>query len=207
MNKAQKMTFYMRFLLLTSLVIFVLLISMEVLPLLPNNTLDSFRLIGQQRSLSLRMIKDSLTLAYRPNDEHAEALDELQKSIGPWEQTQSDFYNGTRGLGTSSPLPSDSFLLIQQSEADFSSMDAAFHQVLARPEHIDPLQITILIAHANPYFLAISQSLTLLQTDIENMAHGYFVFELALELLLAFCILLFAIGTRKIIKTEAEVHL
>lgn len=184
--------------------LFIFIIGFEALPLMPNNTLNTFKLIGMQRSLGSRIVSSALVLAYQPEAEHAAALDIIQKSIGPWEQVQAGLYSGAQTQGLSTALPDDVAQLIAQSEPDFASLDGAAHAVLKSPEHINPLQISILVDHRDAYFITMSQVLNLVQQKITTAATVYFLIELVLESILFIGWLLFTIMSYRVIKNSLE---
>jgi len=153
--------------------------AMETFPLLPNNTLDTFRLLGQQRSLGLRIIDNAYVLGYRPIAEHAQALDAIQKSIEPWEQEQKILVSGG--------FSDDINLLLLQTQPDFSSIDSAVHIIIRNPGNIDPAQLTILATHENNYFIGMSLALSLYQDKIHSLTLSYFGIQLALTVMLLGC--------------------
>lgn len=183
------------FLLLASLVL-------EALPLMHDNTLGTFHLIARQRVLEQRIVTDVLILAYRPEDEHPEAISELQTALPVWEQVQRGLNNGDSSLGISPNLPSNVKLLLLQMQPDFMYMDVAARQILAHPEPVNSDELTIVMQHEQPYYLAMGQAVQLLQDDINIAAQIYFGIELTLGLILAAIWIAFTLSMHRMNKVK-----
>jgi len=164
--------------------LFIVSILFEALPLMRGNGLNTFHLIARQRVLEQRIVTDVLTLAYRPDDEHPEALSELQTALPVWEKVQIGLQKGDDSLGISPNLPSNVKLYLLQMQPDFSYMDVAARQILTHHDPVDPDQVIIILQHEQPYYLSMAQAVILFQDDIDNAAKIYFSIELGIGIAL-----------------------
>lgn len=167
--------------------IFLLLVMLafEALPLLSNTALGTFRLMTRQRVLEQRIVKNVMVLAYRTDqDEHAEAISELQTTLPVWEKVQKGLQDGDPSLSLSPNLPSDLKLLLTQAQPDFVYLDTAAHQILTHPSPVDQAQVLIVLQHDQPYYLTMAQANDLLQERLQNAAKIYFSIELGIGITL-----------------------
>lgn len=179
----------------------VVMLAFEALPLLSNTALGTFRLMTRQRVLEQRVVKNVMVLAYRTDqDEHAEAINELQTTLPVWEKVQRGLQDGDTTLGVSPNLPSDIKLLLTQAQPDFVYLDTAAHQVLAHPASVDPVQLSIVLQHDQPYYLAMAQANDLLQERIQNAAKIYFSIELGIGIALMSLWIVFLFSFRSLDK-------
>jgi len=164
--------------------LFIVSILFEALPLMRGNALNTFHLIARQRVFEQRIVTDVLTLAYRPEEEHPEALSELQTALPVWEKVQNGLQKGDDSLGISPNLPNNVKLYLLQMQPDFSYMDTAARQILAHHDPVDPDQVVIILQHEQSYYLSMAQAVILFQDDIDNAAKIYFSIELGIGIAL-----------------------
>jgi hypothetical protein len=179
--------------------VFLLIISLafEALPLLPSNTLNSFKVISLQRALGQRIAKDALILAYDNSpDERTEAISEMQNVLPYWEKIQNGLQHGDTSLGIPSNLPSDISLIAAQSQPDFTYMDTSAHKILAHPSPVEPVQLSIILQHNNTYFLSMAQITNLMQQHIQSAAQMYFAIELCIGIALMLIWIVFIFSVR-----------
>lgn len=183
--------------------IFLLLIilAFEGMPLLPSdNTLNTFHLAARQRVLEERIVKDTLILAYRPSNEHAQAIAELQTALPVWEEVQGGLQIGDQSMGISPHLPGDMKMLLLQAQPSFAYIDASARKILARPSSLDPTQVSIILQNNQGYYLTMGDAVESLQDDINNTVRIYFWIELVMGLLLLLIWLGFQLATRSLYK-------
>jgi len=159
-------------------------LAFEALPLLPNGTLNTFHLAARQRVLEEHIVKNVLILAYRPQDEHTEAISEIQTALPVWEEVENGLQNGDASLGISSHMPQDIKLMLLQAQPDFVYLDTSARHILAHPSPVDPVQISIVLQHDQGYYIAMGQAVNVLQDDLSRMTVTYFWIELSMSMLL-----------------------
>jgi len=182
--------------------LFIVSIAFEALPLMHSNALGTFHLIARQRVLEQRIVTDVLILAYRPQEEHAEALSELQTALPVWERVQKGLMNGDDTLGISPNLPSNIKLYLLQMQPDFSYMDTAARQILAHHSPVDPDQLAIILQHEQPYYLSMAQAVIVFQDDVDNAAKIYFSIELSIGIVLMSMWITFLLSFRSLTKGQ-----
>jgi len=160
------------------IIIFILLCLLEALPLFPNNTLDSFRLVGQQRSVGLRMINNAYIVAYMPPQYRNDATAIIAQDLPGWELEQKSLESSAGGL------PPSLQAIIIQSDQSYSNIDTALRAIIAKPSGFNPVETTVLRANEGDYFDIITQGLLLFQQRIIDMSRIFFSIELSLELIL-----------------------
>lgn len=156
-------------------------IGFGVFPLMPNDTLDVIRLIARQRTLEQLIAKDTLILAYRPTDDHVQAISELQNTLPAWEKVELGLQNGDASLGISPNLPGNIKLLLLQAQSDFTGIDASAHYILAHPDPVDQTQLSIVLQHERAYSVTMFQVNTLFNDYIQEMSRIYFGIGVAIN--------------------------
>jgi hypothetical protein len=162
----------------------LILLSFEALPLMPNSTLNTFHLAARQRVLEEHIVKNILVLAYRPQDEHADAISQIQTALPVWEQVENGLQKGDTSLGISPRLPQDMKLMLIQAQPDFVYLDTAARKILAHPSPVDQTELTIVLQHDQGYYIAMAQVVIVLQDDLRGMAIIYFSIELVTGIIL-----------------------
>jgi len=160
----KKVRNYRRIISISMIALLVLLIAFQLVPLTFNET-SILSQVGQQKTRSQRIAKDVYVLAYRPEDEHAQAVSELQNTLPVWEQTQGQL-QAIRISGNIS-------IYITQSQPDFTAMDTASRKLLAianaNPNaKTDTTQVDIVAEHERGYYLSISQFITAFDQHIQS---------------------------------------
>jgi hypothetical protein len=137
----------------------IALIAMQILPLLFNEP----ALINQtamQSTRAQRIAKDALVMAYRPSNEHSQAVSEMQDTLPQLEAEQ---------LQLRTLISPDAQLLVTQSQPDYAAIDTASKMLLAHPNGpTDPTQVEIILEHERNYALTMSQLAALRQTKIQE---------------------------------------
>lgn len=182
--------------------LFIISLLFEALPLMKGNALNTFHLIARQRVLEQRIVTDVLTLAYRPDDEHPEALSELQTALPVWEKVQKGLQYGDDSLGISPNLPSNVKFYLIQMQPDFTYMDTAARQVLAHHDPVDPDQLAIVLQHEQPYYLSMAQAVIVFQDDVDSAAKIYFSIELGIGIVLMSMWITFLLSFRSLTKGQ-----
>ena len=180
--------------------LFIISIAFEALPLMSDTTIGTFRLMTRQRVFEQSIVKNALILYYRPSlSERSEAISELQTTLPVWEKVQIGLQNGSPSLGISSNLPSDVNTLIMQAQPDYVYLDAAVHQILAHTGSIDVVQLSIILQHDQPYYVAMGQTTNLFQEHIQDATKIYFIIQLCISMpLMLICLgLLFRMKVRQ----------
>lgn len=182
--------------------VFILLvcIAFQALPLMPNSGLNTFHLAARQRVLEERIVKDVLILACRPQDEHTEAISEMQTVMPVWEEVEKGLQNGDTSLNISPNLPGDFKMMMLQAQPDYSYLDAAARRILAHPEPADQTQVSIVLQHSQGYYLYMGEAVNVLQDDINGVARIYFGIGLGIEIFLMIIWISFLIATNKSLK-------
>jgi hypothetical protein len=160
----EKVRTYQRIISISMIVLLVLLVGFQLIPLTFNET-SILSQVGQQKTRSQRIAKDVYVLAYRPEDEHAQAVSELQNTLPAWEQTQLQLQNLRIGGNIS--------IYITQSQPDFTAEDTAARKLLASAnaypnQKVDITQVDIIAEHERGYFLSISQFITAFDQHIQS---------------------------------------
>jgi hypothetical protein len=156
-------------------------IGFSMFPLLPHDTMSVIHLIARQRTIAQLVVKDTLILAYRPADDHVQAISELQNALPAWEKVELGLQNGDTSLGISPNLPGDIKLLLLQAQSDFTSIDTSAHYILAHPDPIDQTQLSIVLQHERAYSLTMFQVSNLFDDYIHGMSTVYFGIEVAIS--------------------------
>lgn len=180
----------------------LILLAFEALPLMPNSTLNTFHLVARQRVLEEHIVKNILVLAYRPQDEHAEAISEIQTALPVWEQVENGLQKGDTVLGISPRLPQDMKLLLIQAQPDFVYLDAAVRKILEHPSPVDQTELEIVLQHDQGYYIAMAQVVNVLQDDLRSMVIIYFSIELIIGIILMTIWISFLISINRILKTN-----
>ena len=171
-----------------SIVVLISSVLIEILPLPNNNvltTINIIRRIEQQQSLAERIDKNILILAYRPQSEHIQAINELQVTLPIFEKIQSGLQSGDASLYLPKRRPQDVQLLLVQSQPDYIAIDTAAKTILGHADSpVDLDEISIMQQHERPYFLAINNAARLWQGHILENSLGFFWTELCLGIVL-----------------------
>jgi hypothetical protein len=142
----EKLTFWRRLCMIVALILLGLLALYETIPL----TYQEAGIVNQidaQAIRAQRIYSNALTLAYRPQDEHAQAVSEIQNTLPAWEREQSEL----QGLR----LNEDMRVLVVQAQPDFVAIDTAAKKLIAQPE--DKVQVEIIAEHRRNYVLLMTQ--------------------------------------------------
>lgn len=190
----KKLRSLMRIMGTAGIILVLIIIASDALPIISNtNSISIFHLVARQRALEERLVKDTLLLTYRSSTDEAEAVSEMQTALPLWEKVQNGLYSGDPSLGMPQRLPSDLKLLIVQAQPDFFYLDSAFHHILAHPNPVDPVQLTIVLQHNQSYYLAMEQVVNNAQDHIQEGAKIYFSIELIIALIALIIALTFLI--------------
>src|SRR5689334_10436398 len=105
-----------------------------------------FTLVNQvtaQRTRAEVIVKDVMTLAYRPDTEHAQAISQLQLTLPIWQQVQDALSSGTgnRSLGIPANRPDDVALQIAAAQPDYKAMQVAAQTILAATMNDKPVDL------------------------------------------------------------------
>jgi len=175
-----KVRIYRRIVLISAIALLVLLIAFQLVPLTFNETAILSQ-VGQQKTRSQRIAKDVYVLAYRPNDEHAQAISELQNTLPSWEQTQAQLQH----IRISGNID----VYIVQSQPDFTAMDTASRKLLAianaNPNaKTDTTQVDIVAEHERGYYLSISQFISAFDQHVQERMQLLVYIEVGIALLI-----------------------
>lgn len=164
------------------IILILFLIAFAALPLIPNDTLGTTRIIARQRTIEQLIVKDVLILSYRDTADHVQAISELQNALPAWEQVEHGLQNGDASLGISPNLPPEVKLLVLQAQSDFTSIDTAAHQILAHSSPVDQTQLMIILQHEHTYSVTMFQMSDLFESHIQVISRVYFGFGVAISL-------------------------
>jgi hypothetical protein len=183
-----------RFIAIIGIIVLLASAALEILPVLPNNvltTVSTIHRVNQQGALAERIDKDVLTLAYRPQAEHAQSLSELQVTLPVFEKIQAGLQSGDASLNLPTHRPQDVQLLLLQTQSDYIAIDASAKTILAHADQpVDLDQIAIIQQHEHDYFVAMGTIAKTWEGDIESDALGFFWTEFWMSAILLFLVLL-----------------
>lgn len=154
--------------LLTKTIFLIVIVALAYLPVYEQSSsvLDRAEL---QRTRVERIAKDALILAYRPVNEHVQAVSELQTTQLIWAQEQSFLSNIHNA---------EMQQLMMQTQPDYMSISVALNVILAHTDKkIDPIQLNIILMHERPYLLSINLVIDWLQNAINDQLFWLFVIE------------------------------
>jgi hypothetical protein len=169
----EKLTFWRRLCMIVALILVGLLALYETIPL----TYQEAGIVNQidaQAIRAQRIYSNALTLAYRPQEEHAQAVSEIQNTLPAWEREQSEL----QGLR----LNEDMRVLVVQAQPDFVSIDTAARKLIAHPE--DKIQVEIIAEHRRNYVLLMTQLSTLYSQRIPARVQWFVAFGEGITLFL-----------------------
>jgi hypothetical protein len=169
----EKLTFWRRLCMIVALILLGLLAAYETIPL----TYQEAEIVNQIDSQAIRaqrIYSNALTLAYRPQEEHAQAVSEIQNTLQPWEREQSEL----QGLR----LNEDMRVLVVQAQPDYVAIDVAAKTLIAHPE--DKVQVEIITEHRRNYVLLMTQLSMLYSQRIPARIQWFVSFGEGITLLL-----------------------
>lgn len=196
----ERLTFWRRLCMVASLFLLGSLAAYEMIPLTYQEA-DIVNRISSQSIRAQRIYSNALTLAYRPQDEHAQAVSEIQNTLPAWEREQS----ALQGLR----LNEDMRVLVVQAQPDYVAIDVAAKQLIAHPG--DKVQVQIIVEHRRNYVLLMTQLATLYSQRIPVRIQWFVAFGEGITLfLLAALIAKFTIASKErhiakaVIKQQSE---
>lgn len=149
--------------------------------------------VAAQRMRVERMTKDALMLADSPTVlQRAQATSEIQDTFAPWQVIQTGLVYGDSdaAIGLPQHPPADIAIAVSQSNADYVPIVVALKNIAAHPQHVDPVQLQIVLSHEYPYFTAMSQVTTLWEQHIDGVFHQLFWIETALIVIIFVLVLI-----------------
>lgn len=139
--------------------------------------------VSSQRMRVERMTKDALVLVDSPTTlQRAQATSEIQDTFAPWQAVQSGLQYGDSdaSIGLPQHPPADIALMVNQSNADYVPIVVALKNIVAHPQHVDPVQLQIVLSHELGYFTTMSQVTTLWEQHIDSVFQQLFWIETVL---------------------------
>jgi hypothetical protein len=134
--------------------------------------------VSSQRMRVERMTKDALVLADKPTAlQRAQAESEIQDTFAPWQEVQIGLVAGDASIGLPQHPPDTIVAEANQSNADYTPMVVALGNIAAHPQHVDPVQLQIVLSHELSYFTTMSQVTTLWQQHIDSVFQQLFWIE------------------------------
>jgi hypothetical protein len=138
---------------------------------------------GLQRFRASNIKADVLILAYRPTQEHPQAISDLQNILPAWEQTQAGLRSGSTALQLPSTVPESIQQALIPAQSDFVAIDSAARIILAHADGlVDPIQLQIILDHERQYRIEMSQVVTLWQQQIDGAFLHIYYWEMGLTL-------------------------
>lgn len=157
---------------------------------------------GLQRTRAQAIAKDVLILSYRPGDEHAQAVSEIQATLPRFEQAERGLLVGDASLQLPSHVPGDIAQVMVGAAPDYVAMDIALRSIIAHTDApIDLIQRDIVLAHIDGYSTTMMQVETLWQQHIDNGFLFLFWIESALTgILVLLVIAKYFFGVRQLLR-------
>lgn len=164
-----------RIIFVARVVLLILLFAFFLSPLLRLPVLTTLNNMSLQRIRCERIAKNALILQYRPEEEHPQAIAELQNMLPGWQQEQTDLKS----------FPDNQVnLLLLQSQADYTSITSALTNILATPSKpVDSTQVKIILSHESAYFVVSGQMQMLMQQTVITTSIQVVVVELIIVIL------------------------
>lgn len=161
---------YFYLMLITGIILLILLGGFQIVWYGSGDAVVIINQIDLQRVRSERITKDAMILAYRPQSERIQALNELQVLLPLFEASQNGLRYGDPSLGFYLPMPDDVRLAISSSLMDYAALDTATHAILSKPNDVQNIQLqtSIVLAHHENYLQAITQVEVLSQQHITD---------------------------------------
>lgn len=170
---------------ISKIILLCLLAGFIALPLLAaNNDLTALNTINIQIARAEYLVQAVETLEYRPISFHSEAVGGIETSLPTFQQVQNGLLNGNSALGLESPPPDIDQMLVANG-ANYSALVAALKAILAHPsDRPDLTQVDIVMAHAQPYAVALYQISFVLTQHAQERRIWIIVIELVLVLII-----------------------
>lgn len=170
----RKLNIFRRIAFVAALGLLLLLIVAQSIPLTYSEA-DWLVIASVQSARGQRIAKNAFTLAYRPDEERAQAVSELQNLLPVWENQQEKLQEARNA---------DLHALVIQSQPDFMAMDTAARKLLAHPTgKTDLVQVSIIAQHERNYSLLMLQVSTLMQQRIDDFNTRLIITQNALVVL------------------------
>jgi acetolactate synthase regulatory subunit len=185
----EKLTFWRRLYLVISLILLGLLASYELIPLTYQES-EIVNQIDSQAIRAQRIYSNALTLAYRPQEEHAQSISEMQNTLPAWEGEQSALQ--------SLRLNENMRVLVVQAQPDYVAIDTAARKLIAHPG--DKVQVEIIVEHRRNYVLLMTQLSTLYSQRIPARIQWFVALGEGITLILL------AVMTAKFVIASKERH-
>lgn len=160
---------------LAAVILILILIAFEAL--LPLVDASSYlNQAGLQRTRSDVLALAMLTLEYRPASEHALAISNLQVTLPIFEQEQTLLNSNDA---------SDEQLLLQQMRGDYLAIITSAQTVVSAPSKpVDPVQVSIMMAHKDSYRSTMNLLVNVLVSHVERLTWTLFYTESGIGLLI-----------------------
>lgn len=180
-----KSTTYRRIVFIVAITLLVVVIVCQILPL----TFSESDLIGQSALQGMRaqkIAKDALTLEYRPENAHIQAISEIQNTLPVWEAEQKQLLNTHNN---------DMQTLLNQAQPDYTAIDTATTKLLMHPD--DLTQVQIILQHERNYSLLMSQVSMLIQARIESFNLDLIITQIVISTLIAATVIVLFVLSRQ----------
>jgi hypothetical protein len=206
MKQTKRQRIYIRIIVVFCVLLLLLLAGFQSIWVLAGSASGIMNQTGLQRTRAQVIAKDALILASRPEDEHAQAINELQNILPRFEQAQRGLQNGDAALQLPARVPDDVAPYVQATQSDFFAMDTAARKLLATADgHVDSIQVDIVLAHEHDYSIAMSAVVSAWQTRIDAAFLHIFEWESGIVALLILIIIgKYFLITRHIMKRLLE---
>lgn len=190
MKQIKRQRIYIRFIVVFCLFLLLLLAGFQSIWVLAGAGTPIMLQTGLQRTRVQSIAKNALILASRPEEEHTQAVSELQNILPRFEQAQVGLNKGDTSLQLPSHVPDDIAALVVASQSDYGAIDTATRKLLVTADgHVDLLQVDIVITHERDYSLEMTAVASAWQSHIENAFLQIFAWEMGIVFLLLVLVL------------------
>jgi len=181
------------------ILLMLLLIGFECVQAFSWSNVHYINEASQQCTRSQILVNAAYTLVYRPVDEQAQAMHDLQTVLPAFEQEQN--------LLLTNPAANIQYFLLQ-ARSDYLSLATTAQIIIDHPNNtFDPLELNILITHEHNYLSTMTALVLTLPLDIESSNIQLFVIQIVIEVvfLILFFMVIATLGRKK--QTHKETRL
>lgn len=170
-----KLRNFMRGAIVAGVLLLLVQAAFQSLPLFLPSDANAINNAGLQRTRSQVLVKSAFTLAYRPKQEHAQAVSDIQTVLPLWQQEQE---------ALTQTVSIDVQPLLTDARGDYLAMLAASKVILAHSDSVNLIQVDIMAASNRNYVRAMNQVVILLVRQADVRVRSFWFFELLIDLLI-----------------------
>lgn len=178
------------------MLLIAVLVVFESVPFITGNDTQYIYQASLQRARSQIFAKSAYALRYHTDGERAQAINDFQVTLPPFQQEQTVLSANTTP---------DVQNTVQIMRPDYLALITAVQAILAHPSTANSIEIEIILSHERGYLLNSSSLLILLQRHSDDRILQLFYIKVFVEMLLEILIILSIFTTKRVVKLVPQI--